>query len=209
MLKTEWFDSECQQLLIKKQNSLRSYRSQSTSDNWSKYQFLRNQMSQLIRSKQPDHSKNCFSLLSTIQQKWKYINQVRGTCSGNNRITVLRNSFSEMITQDKKISNHLNYIFSNLGDFFGAKKLPNYNKSAFESAPFHFQHITVKQCFDIVRKINVRKPLGPCTVPAWAIVDGQSVIVPHLTFVINTCLDENNFPIELKKAEKSTRNPFV
>ena len=58
----------------------------------------------------------------------------------------------------------------------------------------------MKQCFDIVRKINVRKPLGPCTVPAWAIIDGQSVIVPHLTFVINTCLDENIFPIELKKA---------
>ena len=33
VLKTEWFDSECQQLLTKKQNSLRSYRSQSTSDN--------------------------------------------------------------------------------------------------------------------------------------------------------------------------------
>ena len=58
----------------------------------------------------------------------------------------------------------------------------------------------MKQCFDIVRKINVRKPLGPCTVPAWAIIDGQSVIVPHLTFVINICLDENIFPIELKKA---------
>ena len=33
-----------------------------------------------------------------------------------------------------------------------------------------------------------------------AIIDGQSIIVPHLTFVINTCLDENIFPIELKKA---------
>ena len=41
-----------------------------------------------------------------------------------------------MITQDKKIANHLNYIFSNLGEFFGAKKPPNYNKSASESAPF-------------------------------------------------------------------------
>ena len=50
VLKTESFDSECQQLLNKKQNSLKSYRSQSTSDNWSKYQFLRNQMSQLIRT---------------------------------------------------------------------------------------------------------------------------------------------------------------
>ena len=144
VLKTEWFNSECQQMLIKKQSSLRSYRSQSTSHNWSNYQFLCNQMSQLIRSKQLDHSKNCFSLLSTIQQKWKYINQIRGTCSGNNRITVLRNFFSEMMTQDKKIANHLNYIFSNLGEFFGAQKPPNYNKSASESAPFHFQHITVK-----------------------------------------------------------------
>ena len=105
-----------------------------------------------------------------------------------------------MITQDKKIANHLNYIFSNLGEFFGAKKPPNYNKSASESAPFHFQHIKVKQCFDIVQKINVKKPLGPCTVPARAIIDGQSVEVPHLTFVINTSLDENIFPIELKKA---------
>ena len=58
----------------------------------------------------------------------------------------------------------------------------------------------MKQCFDIVRKINVRKPLGPCTVPVWAIIDGQSVIFPHLTFVINACLDENIFPIELKRA---------
>ena len=179
VLKTEWFDSECHQLLIKKQNSLRSYLSQSTSNNWSKYQFLRNQMSQLIRSKQLDLSKNCFSLLSTIQQKWKYNNQVRGTCSGKNRITVLRKSFSEIINQDKKIANHLNYVFSNLCEFFGAKKPPNYIKSASEYAPFHFQHITVKQCFDIVRQTNVRKPLGPCTVPAWAIIDGQSVIVPQ------------------------------
>ena len=31
-------------------------------------------------------------------------------------------------------------------------------------------------------------------------IDGKSVLVPHLTFVINTCLDENIFPIELKKA---------
>ena len=155
-------------------------------------------MSQLIRRKQLDYSKNCFSLLSTIQQKWKYINQVRGTCFGNNRNTYLRNSLKEMITQDKKIANQLNHIFSNLGEFFGAKKPPNYYKSASESAPFHFQHITVKQCFDIVQKINVRKPLGPCTVPA--IIDGQSVIFSHLTFVINTCLDENIFPIELKKA---------
>ena len=105
-----------------------------------------------------------------------------------------------MIMQDKKIANYLNYIFSNSGEIFGAKKHPNYNKSASESAPFRFQHITVKQCFDTVRKINFRKPLGPCTVPAWAIIDDQSVIVPHLTFVINTCLDENIFPIELKKA---------
>ena len=91
-------------------------------------------------------------------------------------------------------------MFSNLGELFGAKKPPNYNKSASESAPFAFQHITVKQCFDVVQKINVRKPLGPCAVPAWAIIDGRSVIVPHLTFVINTCLDENFLPIKLKKA---------
>ena len=82
------------------------------------YQFLRNQMSQLIRSKQLDHSKNCFSLLSTIQQKRKYINQVRGTFSGNNRITVLRNSFSERITQDKKNCQSFKLYFFKLRRIF-------------------------------------------------------------------------------------------
>ena len=36
---------------------------------------------------------------------------------------------------------------------------------------------------------------------AWAITDGQLIIVPLLKFVIDACIEENDFRTELKKAK--------
>ena len=57
----------------------------------------------------------------------------------------------------------------------------------------------MKQCYDMMRKLNLRKPLGPFTIPAWAILDGESIIIEHLTFFINTCIYKDVFPTELEK----------
>ena len=37
----------------------------------------------------------------------------------------------------------------------------------------------VKQFYDILLELKIKKPLGPCIVPAWALIDDQSIIVPH------------------------------
>ena len=58
----------------------------------------------------------------------------------------------------------------------------------------------MKQCYGLLRELNIRKPLCPSTVPAWAIIDDHSIIVTHLTFVNNAGKDENVFAPELKKA---------
>ena len=52
----------------------------------------------------------------------------------------------------------------------------------------------------IIRELNPRKPLGPCTVPAWAIKDGQEILIPHITFIINECIKNNIFPNQFKLA---------
>ena len=52
----------------------------------------------------------------------------------------------------------------------------------------------------IIRELNHRKPLGPCTVPAWAIKDGQEILIPHITFIINECIKNNIFPNQFKLA---------
>ena len=88
-------------------------------------------------------------------------------------------------------------IWSN---FFGSVKCQHYNPGTSEVPPCHFQYVTVKQCYGLLRELNIRKPLCPSTVPAWAIIDGQSIIVTHLTFVNNAGIDENVFVSELKTA---------
>ena len=52
----------------------------------------------------------------------------------------------------------------------------------------------------IFEKINPHTPYGPCEVPAWAIIDGQIILVPHLTFVINEDIKHFVFPVVLKRA---------
>ena len=79
-------------------------------------------------------------------------------------------------------------------------KTENYKAS--ELPIFNFQHITLKQFYDItMRKVRIRKPLWLCTVAAWAVNDGESIIVPQLTFVIQACKDEDVFPTEMKKKQ--------
>ena len=51
-----------------------------------------------------------------------------------------------------------------------------------------------------IRELSSNKPLGPCTVPAWAIKDGMFIIAPHLTYVFNECLKNSVFPDQLKLA---------
>ena len=140
---------------------------------------------------------NCFISLKSSKDRWNFINNVRGQNQSVN-IAAVKNSFGDLIVDDKKIAEHFNFI-SNLGQYFGRE---------YESAPvfkagdesFCFCPITEKDCYDILKQIIPHKPTGPCKVPAWAIIDGQKILVPHLTFVLNECIKDCVFPSMLKRA---------
>ena len=129
---------------------------------------------------------------------WNFINNVRGQNQSVN-IAALKIFFGDLTVDDKKIAEHCNLIVSNLGQNFGRE---------YESAPickagdelFSFCPITGKGCYDILKQINPHKPTGPCKVPPWAILDGQQILIPHLTFVLNECIRDSVFPSMLIRA---------
>ena len=62
------------------------------------------------------------------------------------------------------------------------------NNQSKHTKPFSSQLITEKIFHDIVRELSSNKPLGPGTVPAWAIKENQTKMVPHLTYILNECI---------------------
>ena len=163
------------------------------------YSTLRNQLSKILKEKQEKFAWNCFSSLSTVRERWSFINNVRGQNKKSVNLAALRNSFGEMIVDDKKMANHFNLIFSNLGQYFGTinQEIPSFPPG---DSSFDFSPITVKVCHDIIKEINPNKPTGPCKVPAWAIIDGKKILTSHLTFIVNECINEGVFPPMLKRA---------
>ena len=112
----------------------------------------------------------------------------------------LKNSFGYLIVDDNAIANHLNLVFSNLGEHFGDKNVcPKMNVKE-GNGDFSFHPISEKQCFDIFLEIDPKKPTGPCALPPWVFIDTKDLIVPHLTFIFNECIKQSCFPTELKRA---------
>ena len=50
-----------------------------------------------------------------------------------------------------------------------------------------------------LRHLELKKPQGPSLLPAWALKEGASEFVPHLSFIINQSIREISFPKSLKK----------
>ena len=103
----------------------------------------------------------------------------------------------DLIVDDKKIAEHFNFIFSNLGQNFG-REYENAHIYKAGDDSFSFCPITEIDCYDISKQINPHKPTGPCKVTAWEIIDCQQILVSHLTFVLNQCIKDCVFPSMLK-----------
>ena len=154
----------------------------------------------MINTKQGAFSQELLSKLNTAKQRWNFINDVRKSWSISAEIPCLKNSFGDLIVDDNAIANHLNLVFSNLGEYFGNKNASSKINHAEGNGEFCFHPISEKQCFDIFREIKSNNPTGPSLIPPWAFIDVKDIIVPHLTFIFNECIKQSCFPSELKRA---------
>ena len=106
-------------------------------------QVIIQQMEEL-NSNRENYQKSVFGSLQTDRDKWNFISEVRNSKKTKTNIRTLKNSFGDIITDQKRIANLLNQHFSKLSDFFGdrGKGLPTPNFSL-ASTSFKFQPISL------------------------------------------------------------------
>ena len=96
----------------------------------------------------------------------------------------------------------LKYKFITLGVYKGDKTNSDNSSvcgESFHARKFAFSVSTEKNIRDLVLKMNTNKPLGPSKIPMWALKDGIESVLPHLTFVLNFCVEHMSFQITSRK----------
>ena len=79
--------------------------------------------------------------------KWNFINEVRNSARTKINMYYLRRSFDELESDQKRISEVLNYRFSKLGVYLGAKKTDcksNFDPEIDSKIPFGLLYSLVK-----------------------------------------------------------------
>ena len=145
--------------------------------------------------------KSLYEHLHTYRKRWNFINETRGSIETSPSIKSLKTSFGDLITDENRIANFLNYKFSRLGSYFGPSRPYSNNLSAIKHQPeFSFQPISKYTCIKTIKALKVNKPLGPSCILVWALKDYCPVIAEHLTILINAFTFERRFPRHLKLA---------
>ena len=207
LVETEWFDNNCKQALERKQKRFEIFLKDKNEENWKAYTKAKSDLSYLIYEKEETHANTIYNSLSSIKDKWKFMNTTRGSNKNSSNICAIKNSFGDVITNgqamaiDLAMAEFFNYKFVNPGEYIGKpEKLQNAEQSK-PKITFSFHLVDERNMYKFLKELHPKKPTRPCTVPAWAIKDGTAIIVPHLTYVINECIKNNVFPDELKNSK--------
>ena len=152
-----------------------------------------------VKLKSDAITKKMFASTTSEHEKWKIINDIRNSTKSNTYVQRLKNSFGEIVTNNKKMADLMNYRFSRLGDYFGKNQPHNYCKKN-DNNNFYFRFITSQECRTQIMKLSVHNPLGPSSIPAWALRDGCSELVEPLTMIFNSFISQSSFPTVFKKA---------
>ena len=99
----------------------------------------------------------------TLTKSHDYIRLISPT----KRKAPTKNVFGDIVTDQKKVANLLNYRFSKLGNFIGQCKFfkETFNISPIPNLPkFAFHLITLYEC-KLARSLNTKKPFGPSSIP--------------------------------------------
>ena len=111
------------------------------------------------------------------------------------------NSFGGIIEDQKQIANLWNYHFWKLGDYLVKSSINDKSPEIhFNDESFNFQPISLFTCKKLLKELNIRKPLGPFNIPAWALKDCSNIFAEPLCFLINAFITEGAFSEHLKRA---------
>lgn len=194
-----WLTDECKILSTEKKELLKEHNTNKTDDSYVKYKQCRNKLNSLLKKSYKEFNSIIFENIRGVRSKWKFINNIRQSKQPGTVISLLKNCFGDKITDPKKLSNYLNYMFTKLGDYKGTPRLPP-SRKRYPNKNFSFRFITEGEYLKEMRKINVKKPIGPSKIPSWALKDADKSVSKILTYMINECIKQSCFPNSLKRA---------
>lgn len=195
-----YITDECRSLGKQKKALHKAFRKNKNTVTYNQYKCCRNKHNSLLKQCSTEFEKNNFLSFDNERDKWNFINNLRQSKKLKTKIECLVNCFEDKVTETKKIANYLNYKFALLGNYLG----PQLDIDKFElktNKKFSFRYITEQECMKNLLLLNTAKPMGPSTIPAWALKDAAPTISTHLSFVINAFLTERKFPERLKSAD--------
>ena len=83
------------------------------------YQQIQNNLIENINSNRSDFQIEYSNNLKSERDRWNIINDTRNSKRLKTEILSLKNSFGDIVTDQKRFANLLNYRFSKLGEYFG------------------------------------------------------------------------------------------
>ena len=86
------------------------------------YNLIQQNFCEKLNENRLSHKTNNFKQLQSDRQKWNFINEARSSRRCKTEIVSVKNSFRDIITDQKKVVYLLNYRFSKLGDYIGSKQ---------------------------------------------------------------------------------------
>ena len=89
-------------MLAKRQLAYVRYCQNSSADKCCAFCGSLSELANVIKVKQESFSGKCFSSLSSVKNRWIFINSVRRSNLRSGNLTVVRNSFGQLIVDNKK-----------------------------------------------------------------------------------------------------------
>ena len=135
------------------------------------------------------------------RKKWNLINEVRNSVKTTTTVYSLKNSFNEIITEKTKIASLPNLKFSKLGEFFESRNYTLDLPMVRQKNTFSFRFVTKFECLKTLLALGKFKPMGPSTIPSWALRDAAKELAEPICFLLNEFIKTETLPAELKRAD--------
>ena len=206
---TPWLTKEVKQNMNKRDQLLRkSWKTKSEVD-ISAYKRKRNETNILLRKAKAEYHRDLLRENSNNPEKfWNTIKKVYPTKSGgvtsctfnldgekSNNLSKITNAFSEYLLKAPQLIKEQSAKLCKL-----VWRQPSPIRRSCDNT-FKFQHVSVAETEQLLKKIKVKQSTGIDDLPAQLLKDSASVISSPLTSIINTSLNSSTFPTEWKHAK--------
>lgn len=223
-----YMNGELRHAIFRKCMLRNKYFNQRSTLNWSNYKKQRNHVTSLRKKSIRAYFQNKCENGKNNYDFWRTIKPFISDKHNNESSTIILREGTDIITDPEKICSIFNSHFSNVAQDIGfADQIPSHvdmnnivqyvlekhgnhasitkiKQNVSSNSHFSFCHTNENDVLEALKNIDVKKATGYDNLPPRIIKYSISYLVPVLTTLINQCIDDCIFPMQLKFAEISS-----